>query len=124
MDSSLARLLCCAILPGCCALIQESPLMIQFACPRCQKVLQAEESATGNKVDCPGCGQRLQVPPPALNKTVLGSLMPESPPVAAIPIGSAVTSPIREIKPEEAPQEIPWLCSTCQAQLRTPASIA
>jgi DNA-directed RNA polymerase subunit RPC12/RpoP len=103
---------------------QGKPVMIQFACPRCQKVLQAEESATGNKVDCPGCGQRLQVPAPALNKTLLGTLIPESPPAPAIPVVPPVASQIREIKPEEAPPEITWQCSTCQAQLRTPAVVA
>jgi DNA-directed RNA polymerase subunit RPC12/RpoP len=39
--------------------------MIRFQCPACQKKLKAPGNAVGRKVDCPGCGQRLQVPQPA-----------------------------------------------------------
>src|SRR5262245_66152130 len=50
--------------------------MIQFSCPKCQSVLSATEQQAGIKVACPKCGQRLQVPQPQPNKTVLGHLMP------------------------------------------------
>jgi S1-C subfamily serine protease len=50
--------------------------MIQFACPKCQAVLSATEQQAGIKVACPKCSQRLQVPQPEYNKTVLGQLLP------------------------------------------------
>src|SRR5262245_43776739 len=50
--------------------------MIRFSCPTCKKILQASLPQAGQKVACAGCGQRLQVPTPARNKTVLGDLVP------------------------------------------------
>lgn len=39
--------------------------MVTFACPACRNALTAPDQAVGSKVQCPSCGQRLQVPPPA-----------------------------------------------------------
>ncbi|MGH7169139.1 MAG: hypothetical protein ACRELG_02535 [Gemmataceae bacterium] len=56
--------------------------MIRFTCPTCKTVLQAPGEKAGEKVACPKCGQRLLAPNPvkpgAGNKTVLGSLLPDS----------------------------------------------
>ena len=49
--------------------------MIRFACPRCKTVLERPEHEAGTKFSCPGCQQRLQVPGPPENKTILGSLV-------------------------------------------------
>lgn len=38
--------------------------MIRFACPTCQKALQAPEDKAGVKVACPGCRTPLEVPSP------------------------------------------------------------
>jgi hypothetical protein len=38
--------------------------MIQFACHSCLQALEMPEEATGTRVSCPSCGQRLRVPPP------------------------------------------------------------
>ena len=57
--------------------------MIRFACPRCRAVLEQPDSGGGTKMTCPSCGQRLQVPASAENKTVLGDLMPGTPPASA-----------------------------------------
>jgi DNA-directed RNA polymerase subunit RPC12/RpoP len=69
--------------------------MIRFACPTCQSVLDSPDDSAGDKLACPRCGQRLQVPtPPAPppNKTVLGALLPgEGGPASAA--GVAVTCP-------------------------------
>jgi V8-like Glu-specific endopeptidase len=51
--------------------------MIEFACPKCQAVLSAPEGQAGNKTACPKCGQRLLVPKPAENRTMLGKLLPK-----------------------------------------------
>jgi S1-C subfamily serine protease/phage FluMu protein Com len=63
--------------------------MIRFHCPKCKKVLQAAEQQGGLKAACPGCGQRLQIPAPDQNKTVLGSLLPARNPTA----GQTATPP-------------------------------
>src|SRR5262245_37302431 len=53
--------------------------MIRFACPACNSIMTAPDRKAGQKFDCLKCGQRLQVPapapPPARNRTILGSLM-------------------------------------------------
>lgn len=36
--------------------------MIRFACPKCQKGLQAADEHAGAKIACPRCGQRVQIP--------------------------------------------------------------
>jgi DNA-directed RNA polymerase subunit RPC12/RpoP len=35
---------------------------INYRCPRCAKSLESPASSAGEKVDCPDCGQRLQIP--------------------------------------------------------------
>lgn len=58
--------------------------MISYSCPKCKTFLTAIDGDAGSKVQCPKCGQRLQIPrPPApVNKTVLGTLEPNPAPVA------------------------------------------
>jgi DNA-directed RNA polymerase subunit RPC12/RpoP len=48
--------------------------MIRYLCPRCKKALAAQDREAGGKLNCPHCGQRLQVPVPPPNKTMLGEL--------------------------------------------------
>jgi len=49
---------------------------IRFKCPTCQASLTAGDGKAGSKLPCPKCGQRLQVPPPPVNHTILGELEP------------------------------------------------
>jgi hypothetical protein len=44
--------------------------MIRCRCPSCGNVVEAADAAGGKKTPCPGCGQRLLIPPPR-DKTVL-----------------------------------------------------
>jgi hypothetical protein len=67
--------------------------MIRFACPTCQKILQAPAGQSGQKVACPGCGQRLQIPAPPRNKTVLASFVPENDARARQETAPLATSP-------------------------------
>ncbi len=52
--------------------------MIEFACPKCQAVLSATDEQIGSKFACPKCSQRLKVPAPDLNRTLLGKLVARS----------------------------------------------
>jgi DNA-directed RNA polymerase subunit RPC12/RpoP len=56
-------------------LAQPEP-MIRYSCPRCKKSLESPASLAGQKLHCPECNQRLQIPqpstpPPPVNKTML-----------------------------------------------------
>jgi len=57
--------------------------MVRFACPVCNAVIKARgRNAVGRKVNCPKCGQRLEIPPP-LRGTILAKPLPSvSPDVA------------------------------------------
>ncbi len=69
-------------------LLAEPEAMIRYTCPRCKRSLESPVGYAGQKLNCPGCDQRLQIPqpstPPAppVNKTVLAT---EEPPVAPAP---------------------------------------
>ncbi len=64
--------------------------MIRFSCPSCTLVLKAAPEHAGGKVCCPRCAQRLRVPAPAQNKTILGSLLPAQGSGAANPTALAM----------------------------------
>src|SRR5262249_19134346 len=83
---------------------RRSLAMIQFACPRCQLILECQNHGAGSKVVCPKCQQRLQIPAPPRDKTVLAPLFayepapPPSPPAALgsdtlqVPKGAIITT--------------------------------
>lgn len=58
-------------------ILAESQPKIQYVCPRCRNTLESPASFAGQKVNCPHCGQRLQIPSapasqqPAVNRTIL-----------------------------------------------------
>lgn len=59
--------------------------MIRFSCPACRAVLEVADSGAASKLPCPKCGQRLQVPTPPPNKTILAPLVSHQPGVPAAP---------------------------------------
>ncbi len=59
--------------------------MIRFACPLWKSVLEASDRKAGSKIACPKCQQRLQIPSPARNKTILAPLAP-APILASAPM--------------------------------------
>jgi DNA-directed RNA polymerase subunit RPC12/RpoP len=71
-------------------LAQPEP-MVRYVCPRCNKSLESPASFAGQKLNCPGCNQRLQVPqpsnpaPPPVNKTILAVEQPPAAPAAPGP---------------------------------------
>jgi DNA-directed RNA polymerase subunit RPC12/RpoP len=73
--------------------------MIAFRCPSCQMSLQAKPTEAGQKINCPSCGQRLQVPGrPPVNRTVLGELAPE------LSINSGLSLPPSRSREQEGPR--------------------
>src|SRR5262245_42690277 len=69
--------------------------MIRFACPTCRTEL--EHPRPGDKVHCPACGQRLQVPGrPPVAHTVLAREIPPPPP--AIPPDLVTVVPTEPLK--------------------------
>jgi DNA-directed RNA polymerase subunit M/transcription elongation factor TFIIS len=55
-------------------------MSIRFACPVCKTAYTVDQSNAGKKAACPKCGQRVQVPAPVRAKTVLGEVLPLTPP--------------------------------------------
>jgi DNA-directed RNA polymerase subunit M/transcription elongation factor TFIIS len=89
--------------------------VIRFACPTCRSALAVARGKAGEKVACPHCGQRLQVPVPR-DKTLLGEMLPPEvspagpaptpppPPVPRLVVTELPTSPARP--PREEPHEV------------------
>lgn len=76
---------------------------IRYVCPKCKKSLESPRNMAGEKLNCPACGQRLQIPqPPAAlppqNKTLLalehGSPALAPPPAAPPPL---ITTEVIEV---------------------------
>jgi len=70
--------------------------MVRFACPTCQTQFDVADGRQGEKFSCNGCGQRLQIPAPSSQKTVLGSIIE---PV----VGPASLAPTTDAVPEVQP---------------------
>ncbi len=72
-------------------LLAQPEQAIRYSCPRCQKSLESPASFAGQKLNCPACGQRLQIPQPAtppappLNKTILATEEPVATATAPAP---------------------------------------
>ncbi len=84
-------------------MLAEPERMIRYTCPRCKKSLESPVSFAGQKLNCPDCNQRIQVPqpstpPPAapVNKTILAT---EEPAVAAAPPSIPVPPPPAPLVP-------------------------
>lgn len=73
-------------LPPNRTILAEPEAMIRYSCPKCQKGLESPASFAGQKLNCPGCNQRLQIPQPAPavvespNKTILATSEGSAPP--------------------------------------------
>jgi DNA-directed RNA polymerase subunit RPC12/RpoP len=83
--------------------------MVRYSCPRCKKSLESPVSLAGQKFNCTGCGQRIQIPQPpkppepAVNKTMLGDVDSLSPPPSALPAPSR--GPANEVPVVQAVQQ-------------------
>jgi DNA-directed RNA polymerase subunit RPC12/RpoP len=113
--------------------------MIRFLCPRCKAVLDQPENAAGTKMPCPSCGQRLQVPLPPENKTVLGAplgtdvpLTPSAVPAALPPGGAApqpeIPAPVAssthvQVRLVMGREHLFWPCPYCQNSVDVPQDL-
>ncbi len=72
------------------ASIQPAP-RIHYRCARCQKPLESPADQAGHKINCPDCGQRLQIPQasstpsPSDNQTILAKEEAPAPPSLSRP---------------------------------------
>lgn len=80
------------------------PVTFRFYCPTCRGAVDAARNAVGQKMPCPHCGQRLQVPQLPPNKTVLGSLTRPVDALPAIKPAPAALSPPTPPADDYAPQ--------------------
>ena len=113
--------------------------MIRFLCPRCKAVLDQPENAAGTKLPCPSCGQRLQVPLPPENKTVLGTPLGADVPItpsavpAALPAGGAapppeIPAPVTssthvQVRLVMGREHLFWPCPYCQNSVDVPQDL-
>jgi hypothetical protein len=50
--------------------------MMRFACPACNAAMNAPDGKAGKKAVCPRCGQRLRIPAPTAERTMLAKPLP------------------------------------------------
>ena len=88
-------------------LLAQPEAMIRYNCPRCKKSLESPVSFAGQKLNCPDCNQRLQIPqppsPPAppVNKTILATVESTAPVASPSPVvreRSASPPPVPSLK--------------------------
>src|SRR5262245_53089213 len=49
--------------------------VIRFWCPTCRKTLKSPDHNACKKIPCPHCQQRLEIPSPPRNRTILAPLV-------------------------------------------------
>ena len=79
--------------------------MIRFGCPTCKSVLEAPDHRAAGTINCPKCGQRLQIPAARAssgNRTMLGNLMPTREPAPWL-VGAPPPLPQRAPAPPPLP---------------------
>src|SRR5438105_9025445 len=83
-------------------------LMVRFACPSCNATLKAPEERAGARVNCPRCGQPLEVPaaPAAVEPhTHVRAAPPPPEPKPELPPAETAEKP--RAKPKAAPKKRP-----------------
>lgn len=85
-------------MPAARAAQVQAPSTIRYRCARCNKPLESPAHLAGHKINCPDCGQRLQVPPssappPADNRTSIANEEPPRVPVVPVQIVRNVPHP-------------------------------
>jgi outer membrane biosynthesis protein TonB/DNA-directed RNA polymerase subunit RPC12/RpoP len=86
--------------------------MIRFQCPVCNSVINAQDERTGDKIACPKCGQRLQIPTPPRPKPTptVPLVAPAQIQPAAPSLGKKAATP--QLK-KAAPDKVVVSCRGC-----------
>jgi DNA-directed RNA polymerase subunit RPC12/RpoP len=102
----------------------QSGASVRFRCPRCTKSLESPVHLAGQKVNCPDCGQRLQIPRTAdpqpaasVNKTLLAVEEPSATAAPPRPANVAQAAP----PPAAKEEEILTVIAVPEAQAPAPA---
>lgn len=98
-------------------------MTIEFHCPHCQKLLKTADDKAGVRANCPGCGEPVTVPDPALAAAgeaaqADSSWAPETPSAAATGDPAAAE---REPAVEHSPDET-TTCPMCGARIKAAAT--
>jgi hypothetical protein len=87
--------------------------------------MDCPDNLAGTKFTCPNCGQRLLVPQPPVNRTMLGTLDSFEPGAsggpAPAPSGASFYGPGVEVRVQQGVNYIYWNCPLCHKQLYVPA---
>ncbi len=122
-------------------MLAEPERMIRYTCPRCKKSLESPVNFAGQKLNCPDCNQRIQVPQPStpapaapVNKTILAEEEPAAtaapppvpippPPAPLVPTLIAVTREIRDEPPPKKAAEPRESCLECGVDITNRARV-
>src|SRR5262245_55502254 len=98
--------------------------MPRFTCPTCQQHLSAPDSAVGQKVACPQCGQKILLPqakPAANNRTVRIEPEPEQ---GLLLIPASVVSVVSRVPLAlQPPEELPYAQSAEPVRVKVSARL-
>ncbi len=105
--------------------------MIRFACPRCRTSFEAVDQRAGSKVNCPKCQQRMQIPLPPRDRTILAPLMegptapPMTPPPVALPApilatAAPASTPQQPFRATSPTPDLASLCPRCRQPVQVP----
>ena len=95
--------------------LAEPEAMIRYTCSRCKRTLESPVSFAGQKLNCPSCNQRLQIPQPStpaappINKTVLAQEETSAPGPAYVSMTPTPVTPSAAAQPAPQAPEIPTL---------------
>jgi DNA-directed RNA polymerase subunit RPC12/RpoP len=119
-----------ALAPVNRTILAQPEAMIRYSCPRCKKSLESPASFAGQKLNCPECNQRLQIPqpstpspPPAVNKTILATEEPPAVPPTRTPRQSPPAMPEVELVVEAVPAARRESCLECGADITRRARV-
>jgi DNA-directed RNA polymerase subunit RPC12/RpoP len=91
---------------------------IRYSCPRCRKSLESPAHAAGQKINCPDCGRRLQIPQtPTPTASVPVRIIASTPPPAPPPVKEELIPTVIKAPPPEPPPVRREHCLECGANI-------